>query len=202
MIIKTSAKRSLLAISMLALSTAAFSKEISYDFIQGTYSSITDSTLGVDIDGTGFSVAGSVSISPNIAFTALYGATSFDRFLGIDVDATEMDFGITAHTSIAPNTDVFGSFSVVNGEVEASDGFTTISDDDTGHSIVIGLRHMATNNVEIDVAFAQVDIFDDTSNALGLGARFYANEKFSVGVGYSTGDDIDTLLLNARVDFK
>lgn len=196
------ARKTLLAISMLALSTAAFSKEISYDFVQGTYASITDSSLGVDIDGTGFFVVGSVSISPNIAFTALYGTTSFDRFLGVDVDASEVNFGITAHTSIAPNTDVFGSFSVVNEEVEISDGFTTISNDDTGHSIAIGLRHMAINNVEIDVAFAQVDIFDDTSNVLGLGARFYANEKLSIGVGYGTGDDVDTLLLNARIDFK
>lgn len=200
--LKISTKKHLLAISIMALSTNAFSKEISYDYIQGTYSSLTVSSLGVDVDADGFAAAGSFSISPNIAITALFGSTSFDRIAGIDVDVTEFDFGITAHTSVAPGTDVFGNFSVVNGEVEASDGFTTISDDDTGNSITVGLRHMATDSVEISAAFSRVDIFDDTGNTFGFGARFYANEKFSIGVGYSTGDDVDALLLSARIDLK
>jgi len=202
MIIKTGTQRSLLAISMLALSTTVLSKEISYDFIQGTYSSITDSSLGVDIDGSGFAISGSVSISPSVAFTALYGDVSYDRFLGVEADATEMGFGITAHTSIAQNTDVLGYFSVINVEVEVSNSFASISDDDTGHSIGIGLRHMATDNVEIDIAFTQADIFDDTGNQIGLGARFYANDKLSFGVGYGMEDDVDALLLNIRAEFK
>ena len=200
--IKISTKTCLIAASILALSSNVFSKEISYNYIQGTYSSITDSSLGVDVDGNGFAASGSFSISPNIAITALYGTVSFDRVLGIDVDATELDFGITAHTSIAPSTDVFGNFSVINAEIEASDGFTTISDDDTGNSITIGIRHMATDKIEISAGFSRVDIFDDTANAFGFGARFYANDKFSIGIGYSTGDDVDTLLLNARIDIQ
>ena len=192
----------LLAISIIAISTNAMSKDISYDYVQGTYSSITDDSLGVDIDGDGFAVSGSFSVSPNIAVTALLGSTSYDRVAGIEIDANEFDFGITAHTSIAPSTDIFGTFLIVNGEVEVSDGFTTISDDDTGNSITVGLRHMASNTVEISAAFSRVDIFDDTGNTTGFGARFYANEKFSFGVGYSTGDDVDALLLNARIDIK
>lgn len=196
------AKIYMVAVLILALSSNAFSKEISYDYIQGTYSSITDSSLGVDVDGNGFAVSGSFSVSPNIAITALYETVSLDRIFGIDVDATELDFGITAHTSIAPSTDIFGNFSIVNGEVEASDGFTTISDDDTGNSITIGLRYMATDKTEINVVFSRVDIFDDTYNTFGFGARFYANEKFSIGIGYGTGDDVDTLLLSARIELK
>lgn len=186
--LKITTKIYMVAVLMLALSSNAFSKEISYDYIQGTYSSITDSSLGVDVDGNGFAASGSFSISPNIAITALYGTVSFDRILGIDVDATELDFGITAHTSIAPSTDIFGNFSIVNGEVKVSDGFTTISDDDTGNSITIGLRHMPTDKTEINVGFSRVDIFDDTSNIFGF--------------GYRTGDDVDALLLSARIDLK
>lgn len=200
--LKVSTKTYMVVASILVLSSNAFSKEISYDYVQGTYSSITDSSLGVDVDGNGFAASGSFSISPNIAITALYGAVSFDRVFGIDVDATELDFGITAHTSIVPNTDIFGNFSVINGKVEASDGFTTISDDDTGNSISVGIRHMATDKAEISAGFSRVDIFDDTANTFGVGARFYANEKLSIGIGYSIGDDVDTFLLNARIDIK
>jgi len=200
--LKISAQSNLLAFAMLALSSNALSKDISYDYVQGTYSSLTDSGLGFDVDGNGFAFAGSFSISPNIAVTALFGATSFDRFLGIDVDVAELDFGITAHTSVAPNTDVFGNFSVVNTEIEASDGFTTVTDDDTGNAISFGLRHMASEKAEISMGFSRVDIFSDTGNTFGFGVRFYANNKFSVGIGYSTGDDVDTLLLSARIELK
>ncbi len=199
---KISMKVYTVAASILVFSSNASSKEISYDYVQGTYSSITESSLGIDVDGNGFAAAGSFSISPNIAISASYGVISFDRVLGIDVDASELDFGITAHASIAPHTDVFGNFSVINAEVEVSDGFTTISDDDTGNSISVGIRYMATDSTEINLGFSRADVFDDTANTFGIGVILYANEKFSIGIGYSTGDDIDTLLLSARIDIK
>ena len=85
------------------------------------------------------------------------------------------------------------------GEVEVSDGFTTISDDDTGNIIDFGLRHMVSDTLELIAVFSRTDIFDDTSNATGFGLRFYSDEKLSLGVGYTIGDDVDTLLLNVRV---
>ena len=30
--------------------------------------------------------------------------------------------------------------------------------------------------------------------------RIYAAEKFSLGIGYATGDDVDAVLFNARLD--
>lgn len=196
------AAKNIIVISVMAMSTNAMSKDISYDYVQGTYTSSTDSSLGVDIDADGFAVGGSLSVSPNIAITALLGSTSFDRVAGIDIDANEFNFGITAHTSVAPNTDVFGNFSIVNGEVEASDGFITVSDDDTGNAITVGLRHMASDAVEFSAEFSRVDLFDDTENTVGVEARFYANEKFSFGIGYNTGNDFDALQLSARIDIK
>ena len=189
-------------IAALALPASAISREISYDYVQGTYSSLTDSSLGIDIDANGFFVSGSVSISPNIALKALYGTTSFDRVAGLDIDTTEFDFGITAHTLVTPETDISATFSVVNADTEISDGFTTLSDDDTGNAISIGVRHMASDIAELNLGFSRVDIFDDTGSSFGFGVRFYANDKFSVAIGYSTGDDVDTILLNARIDIQ
>ena len=196
-----SKQQCLLAAAILVASSSAMSKEISYDYVQGTYASSTDSSIpGFDIDSDGFGISGSFSIAPNVALTAGFAATSFDRILGIDIDTTEFAFGITGHTSVAPGTDIYGNFSIVMADVEISDGFTTFTDDDTGNAISVGLRHAATDVVELEVALSRVDIFDDTSNTFGFGARFYANEKVSLGIGYSTGDDVDTLLLNVRAD--
>ena len=196
-----SKQQCVLAVAILVASTSAMSKEISYDYVQGTYISSTDSSIpGFDINADGFGFSGSFSVSPNVALTAGFGATSFDRIQGIDIDATSIDFGITAHTSVGPKTDILGNFSILLVDVEASDGFITISDDDTGNVISVGLRHMASDAVELEVGFSRADIFDDTSNTIGFGARFYANDKVSLGAGYSTGDDVDSLILNVRID--
>jgi len=191
--------RYFLAVIILAVPVRAISQEFNYDFIEGTYSSSTVDTGFGDIDGNGFSVSGSFSISPNVAFAAGFGTESYDRFLGVDLDANSTVFGITGHSSSGSKTDIFGSFSVLMGEIEASDGFTTISDDDTGNIIEFGIRHMVTDTVELTVGFSRTDIFDDTGNQTGFGLRFYSDEKLSLGVGYVTGDDVDTLLFNVRI---
>lgn len=194
----------ILALALISTSTTSVSRGISYDYVQATYGAVTidtETTAG-DLDGNGFGVSGSFSVAPAIALNAGYGATNYDEFQGIDIDTTSLTFGITAHTSIAPTTDLLGGFAVIKGNIEASDGFNTFDDDDTGNTISIGLRHLATDAFELEAEFSRTDIFDDKSNTFFIGARFYTNDKFSLAAGYSTGDDVDTLLLNARLNFK
>jgi hypothetical protein len=200
--INTYTHRSILAIAILTASSGVISKEISYDYIEGTYASITDSSVGEDIDGDGLGVGGSFSVAPAIALTAEFSATSYDTYRGIDVDTTGFSFGVTAHGSISPGADIYGNFSVLRANTEATDGFNTIEDDDTGNQITVGLRFSASDVVELEVAGIRTDVFDDTSNSFAFGARFYASEKFSLGIAYRTGDDVDALLFNARFDIK
>lgn len=192
--------RSLLALAILTASTSVISKEISWSYVEGTYASITDSSLSEDIDGDGLGIFGSFAITPNIALGAGYSGTSYDTFRGVDVDTSSLTFGVNIHTSVAQGTDIHGFFKVLKAKVEATDGFTTIDDDDTGNVIGVGLRHMATDAIEVNIGFSRTDVFEDTSNTFGLGARFYANEKISFGIGYSTGDDVDAFLFNLRLD--
>lgn len=183
---------------ILAVPVSAISQEFNYDYIQGTYGSSTVDTGFGDVDGSGFGFSGSFSISPNMAFTAGFASESFDTFLGVDVDTDATAFGITGHSSTGAKTDIFGGFSVLMGEIELSDGFTTLSDDDTGNIIQFGFRHMASDTVELTAAFSSTDIFDDTSSQTGFGLRFYTGESLSIGIGYATGDDVDTVLFNLR----
>jgi hypothetical protein len=156
---------------ILPLSSSVISREISYDFVQGTYSSVTDSSLpNGDIDGDGLGISGSLGITRNLALTAGFNATSFDSYQGIDIDTSEFVLGITLHAPIAVGTDVVANFSALKAKVEV-----------TG-----------------DTRSFYTDVFDDGFSTFGLGARFYANEKISFGIGYATGDDVDALLLNAR----
>ena len=199
-----SKQKCIIAAALLSTSSTVFAKEISYDYIQGTFAKVTvdtDTSVG-DLDANGFSVSGSFSITPAIAFTASYGAINSDELLGVDIDTTQLTFGVTAHTSIAPNTDIFGNFSVLKANIEVSDGFTTIDDDDTGYAISLGLRFLATDNVELELGFERDDSFESADNSFSAGIRFHASEKLSLGIGYATADDVDALLLNARLGIK
>ncbi len=197
-------KSKILSVSLLlSLSPIAIAGGFSYDYVQGTYQSISDSSIsGVDLDATGFSFSGSFSLSENMAFNAGYGSTSYDTYQGVDIDSTSFTFGIIGHTEVSPNTDINFGFSILNGDAEATNGVTTISDDDTGNIIGFGLRHMLNDTSELNFSFSRTDIFDDTSNSTGFGIRFYTDSKVSFGVGYSTGDDVDSLLFNIRLNTK
>lgn len=119
-------QRSVLVAAILSISTVSVSKEISYDYIQGTYSAVTidTGTTAGDLDGNGLDVSGSFSVAPSIAITAGFGSTNYDEFLGVDIDTTVLTVGVTGHVAIAPNADIFGNFSVLRGKIELSDGLT------------------------------------------------------------------------------
>jgi len=61
---------------------------------------------------------------------------------------------------------------------------------------------MLSDTTEFNFSFSQTDVFDDTSNTTGFGLRLYTENDLSFGVGYSTGDDVDALILNIRLDTK
>ena len=184
---------------ILAAPASAISQGFNYDYIEGSYGSITIDTGIGDVDGTGFAFSGSFSISENLAFGAGFSTESYDTFLGIDVDADSTVMGLAGHLSSGPKTDVIVGFSILNADIEESDGFTTISDSDSGTIITLGFRNMASDTLELAASFSSTDIFDDTSNQTAFGLRFYSSEKMSLGAGYATGDDVDVLLFDIRV---
>jgi len=186
------AQRSLLMAVILVASSNAISREISYDYIQGTYSSVTDSSFSNDIDGDRFGVSGSLGVTQNLALTAGFNATSFDH----DIDTSQFVLGVTLHAPIAVGTEVVGNLSVLKAESEG----TNFDDNDTGAIVGIGIRHLVTNSVELDAGISYTDVFDDNFTTFGFGARFYANDKISFGIGYAAEDDVDAILLNARLD--
>jgi len=185
-------QRNLIMAVMLVASSNAISREISYDYIQGTYSSVTDSRFPNDIDGDRFGVTGSLGLTQNLAYTIGFNATSFDN----DIDTSQFDLGITLHAPIAVGTEVVSNLSALKAEIDGAN----FDDNDTGFIVSIGIRHLVTNSVELDAAISFTDVFDDDFVTFGFGARFYANDKTSFGVGYAAEDDADTILLNVRLD--
>jgi len=185
---------------LLLMASTSQARDISYDYVQGAYGSVTDSSLGVDIDADAFSFGGSFSLSPNVAAVVGFSAADYERVQGIEIDSSDFSFGIVGHQSIAPATDVYAGFSVVLADVEISDGFSTYTDDDTGNTITLGLRHMANESAELGFSFSRSDIADDTSNMIGINLLLHTDEKLSFGIGFSTGDDVDVLGFSVRIN--
>ena len=197
-----STKKALIATLFIFVSNNLFAKDINYDYIEATYSTIKDTSLPVDINAKGISAFGSKSISKNLAMTASVGYISSDEVFGVTVDGTEFDFGILGHASIAQGTDIYGGFSIGKVNTEATDGSIKIKDNDTGNTIVLGLRHIATDSIELEVGVSRDDFFNDISNSFGAGVRFYASKDISIGVGIESGDNVDTYLFKVRLDIQ
>ena len=170
----------------------AYARDLSYNYIAAGYSTFEDSSLGIDLDGDGFSFAGAFEINENLAGTASFSNAETDPVLGVTLEQDFTAFGLIAHTPVSPTTDIFGSFRIVMIDVSASDGFTTVSDDDTGNAISVGIRSLVNDNMELNAGFVRIDAFDDSSTSTGFGAKFFISDTAALTADYSTGDDVDT----------
>ena len=184
------------AAALLATTTPSYAYDFSYNYVQGSYASSTDDSLGVDIDSTTIGLSGSFEVSENVAITAGYAGTDYDD---IDADATQLLIGATLHTSVGQMTDVLLDLALIKVDVDLPPPFA--DEDDSGFGVGVGVRHAVNDKVELDAAFTHIDIFDETTNQIGFGARFYFTSSASFGLSYATGDDVDTFAGDIRVQF-
>lgn len=200
--VKTQIIKVISIISILFFTTSAYARQISYSYVQGVYASLTDSSLGTDVNGTGIELAGSFAVAKNIAVTAGYVNESYDRIFGIKVTGNGFTAGITAHTSIAPNVDVYGNFSAIHEETKVDNGITSTTNSDTGNAISVGVRGMVNNQFELGLSATRTDIYSTTTNSYALDALFYVNEKVAIGAGYQSSDNFHAYLLGVHYDLK
>lgn len=59
------------------------------------------------------------------------------------------------------------------------------SNNDTGFNILFGVRKAITEQLELDANFRHIDIADGDDQALNIGGRFFASERFSLNAGYT-----------------
>lgn len=183
--------RMALAFMMAFLSSNSYSYDFSYNFVQFSLGSSETDVENVDIDGDSFGLSGSFEVSENAYFVVGYTSSDFD----FDIDQEIIGAGVGFHTDSGEKTDLIGEIVVVNAEIEQPQ---LGSDDDSGLGLMFGVRHSLNNNIEVNANISYVDLFDDDSTGFGLGGRFYANESFSLGLGYSTSDDTDGFSISFR----
>ena len=183
----------LLAIGVSATAPAIADDGMSYNYIEAAYID-TEIDDGLDVDGDGIGVGGSVELGDFMFLTAGYSSQEFD----FSVDLDQLSVGIGAHTPLTDNVDLVGSLRYIDAEVDTPFGDV----DDDGYGAGLGIRARVTDVVELEGGINYIDLDDggdDTSVAFG--GRYYFTENFAVGAGVEFGDDVTSWSAGVRFEF-
>ena len=149
-----------------------------------------------DVDGDGFQLRGSLSVTNTFFAFVEAEALEFDR----DVDFTRLAVGGGGHWPINQNLDLVARGGVVRYDVDAGPS----DDDDIGFLLGARLRALVAKGFEleggIDLSTAEVGGFEDELILVGEG-RYHFNNQFSVGGLLSFGDDLKQIGIYGRYNF-
>ena len=159
-------------------------------------------------DLEGFGISGSKLITNRVFVIGSYDSvgTSVEAFSGntivsADVDLNTLSAGVGYRHPVAPTTDLFGVLSYENIEAEASLGSLSDSDDNNGYGVTIGVKAAVTSAIELTASVGMVEIEDESENRTKVSGKYQFNNKFSVGAGYESFSDLDTVSLSANMNF-
>lgn len=185
-----------LSIGLLFLSsTAAMAEGPSYSYIQAVYEEVDiDLGGGIDADGDGWAVAGSVAINESWYAFANYSSAELENVVDVD----QFGLGVGWHSAINTTTDWFVSAAYVDAEVSAG-GFGSV--DDSGFGLALGLRSMLTPSLELAGAINYVDFGDGDDTSFGVAAWYTVTGNLAVGLGADFGDDVSSYGLGIRLYF-
>ena len=192
-----------LAVAILLSTSNVMSQDISFDYVQVTYTFATvDLGASTDeIEGNGIGLSLSLGFTPVFALTLAVLDTTFETYQGIDVDtAKATTLGVTAHTLTASGSELFANLSGLKAEVTENDDTGSTNDNDYGYAASIGVRHIVTDTFELEMGISNVYVFDNADTSFKADARLYLRKKLSLGIGYITGDSVDSFSLNLRLD--
>lgn len=192
-------KNSVLSASALLAAAPAAAFEMSYD----TFSIGYEQVEIADIDFSGFSFAGTAALNERIFVLGAYTTVESDDeygsiFAGFDtVDANVKQLGIGAHSPVSDNVDFVASISYVEEELES----TVASADGDGYSLSAGIRARPTRMTELSAAVTRSEIEDEGDTGYAVGGRIFVSPAASIGLAFSSADDVDGTTVSVRFDF-
>lgn len=186
------------ALASISSLSAAEQGTFSYNFAGIGYQQVEI----LDEDFGGFGFYGSAAINESFFILGEYSSIESDDQFDIgagpdDIDATEFSLGIGFHTPISDTVDFVSTLAYADAEVESSG----VSIDGNGYVLSAGVRAMLSDVIEIGGAVNHADIEDESETGIGLYGRFYTTDTVSLGLGYASADDADSLTFDLRMDF-
>jgi len=190
-------KQSYLAVGILLLSGGpVLADGLSYSYIQAGYQDVSiDLGNGPDIDGDGYSVAGSVAIADDWFIFAGYSALEFESIVDLD----QLSVGGGYHSAISSKTDWYATLAYLDASLE-TDFFG--SADDSGYGVSVGLRSMVSPSLELYGSVAYSDLGDGIDGtAFGAGLWYNVSGNLALGLGASFDEDATSYGVGLRLYF-
>ena len=156
---------------------------------------------GADNDATGYGVGGSVSLNDDIFLLGEY-SDGAEKDVGGDNKRAAYSLGIGGRLSAGKQTDLTANVLYKNWKFSGGQTGTN-----TGYEIGLGLRHAATDMLELHggVSVTMMESGNYQNTGFSAGLRYKLADKVSLGVAYTSdmGDypDRKGVLGTLRFDF-
>ena len=173
--------------SMTAAAPVQDFPELEYTYVEVNYVWLDSDDLDESIDG--WEATGSLELPLNF-----FAQLTYSQLFG-DADLDTYRLGAGWHFGFTQRFDAYGILSFAHAEVDGS-GFDEEDDALAGE---VGLRAMLTSNLEVNGRLLWPDV-EESDTTVGVGARYYFLNRFSVGGRVESADSDPTFAVGVRFE--
>jgi len=192
---------SVLALTAIATTAQAETSPFSYNYIQLGYINGDYKTGGSKLDFNETEFSGSLSLTDNFYLTASYSDGEIK--VGPKADISGYSLGVGGRLPLGGATDFVGGISYAKSKVK----FQGVTESESGYGISVGIRHLLSEQLELEAGVGIVDAGGDSDRvtSLSAGLRYRVAKGFSMGLGYGVLDskeaDANGFQLSLRAEF-
>ncbi len=192
---QTTMKKLLIIISIFTLTaTVSANDGPNWNIISASYIQADIDDLD-ELDLTGLGIAGSALLGENFVLFAGYSSIS-DDFLGYDIEVNGTSVGLGYRFGMSETTDF-----ILNVSYENSEGcFDGDCVDDNGYGALVGIKSRLSEKIELSASAQHIDV-SGSETALSIAGDYYFTPSFSLGLNFTTADDVNMFGVVASIAF-
>ena len=189
---------------------AAIAESPNWTFVEASYVDSSGEDSGLELDTTGYEIAGSIGFAEMFFVDLSYSSGDGDIDINnpgiiqgdLDVDYDTWTLGGGVAWGVTDTTDIYGrvAYGMSNVDVKLP-GFGSESEDDDGYGAAVGVRSMVWQSLELRGELGYAGIGDGDDFTYLVGAYYTIADHFTFGASYENVGDFDTVKGTLRYQF-